>query len=264
MRGEIQISYYSSSSDSDNDCDTSNHQTSAQLSTGSQHQKTPKQKLPLPNELLERFQAPNQVMDNPNEHGGRIRSFPHQRNSWATLVYIPLQTNLTRLYAMLKEELNSVGISVEVIPEPHLSLSKTLVIPYHWIEPLVETLGNNLRHLNRLTIKFNSIEIFCNEEKTRSFIALGANSCKTSLTSIVQAVDKSAQEFKLPTYYEEPNFHASIAWCLQDKTATLKPLLTKLDNIFTQFKLTSDESFHVDVTHIHMKTGNKFYSFPLT
>lgn len=31
----------------------------------------------------------NEVMDDPNFHEGRIRSFPHERGNWATYVYIP-------------------------------------------------------------------------------------------------------------------------------------------------------------------------------
>ncbi|KAL1463345.1 hypothetical protein WDU94_015103 [Cyamophila willieti] len=245
---------YSSSSDSENDCDKPQEPTIA---------KVQKPKLPLPNELLDQFQSPNQVIDNPELHRGRIRSFPHERNSWATLVYIPLKRNLTDLMTLVQKELNSLCIDVEVIAEPHLSLSKTLVIPHHWIQPLVETFGQKLQHLSRFTVKFTSVEIFCNEERTRTFIALGANSSKGSLEKVVQAVDNAAEEFKLAKYYEEPNFHASIAWCVEDKTKQLNPLRKNLSEIFNQFKVMSDDNFHVEVSNIHVKSGNKFYSFPL-
>uniref|UniRef100_A0A8D8M5H0 U6 snRNA phosphodiesterase 1 n=1 Tax=Cacopsylla melanoneura TaxID=428564 RepID=A0A8D8M5H0_9HEMI len=105
---------YSSSSESENECEDS---TCAKV----QNQKP---KLPLPNELLDKYQSPDQVIDNPELHGGRIRSFPHERNSWATLVYIPLQRNLTNLFSLIQKELNSHCINVESIAEPHLSLSK--------------------------------------------------------------------------------------------------------------------------------------------
>lgn len=32
-------------------------------------------------------------MDDPLEHDGRIRSFPHERGNWSTYVYIPCRLN---------------------------------------------------------------------------------------------------------------------------------------------------------------------------
>lgn len=133
---------YSSSSDSEHDCDFFT------TSIGDQKE-TSKPKLPLPNDLLNQFQAQAPVIDDPSQHGGRIRSFPHERNNWATLVYIPLRRDLSQLHTMLKNDLLSHGIQAEIIPEPHMSLSKTLVIPHHWIEPLVDSLGKNMQHIRR-------------------------------------------------------------------------------------------------------------------
>jgi hypothetical protein len=31
----------------------------------------------------------NKPIDNPSLHDGRLRSFPHERGNWSTLVYIP-------------------------------------------------------------------------------------------------------------------------------------------------------------------------------
>lgn len=134
---------YSSSSESDSEVPENNGVIIA--TTPSEN----KQKLPFPTaDLLDSFKSSKPV-DNPAEHGGRIRSFPHERNSWATLVYVPVKNNLTLLHTALQEELSALGINIEIIPEPHLSLSKTLVIPHHWIEPLVDTLGKNLSQLKR-------------------------------------------------------------------------------------------------------------------
>lgn len=133
---------YSSSSESDSEVPENNGVIIA--TTPSEN----KQKLPFPTDLLDSSKSSKPV-DNPTEHGGRIRSFPHERNSWATLVYVPVKNNLTLFHTALQEELSALGINIEIIPEPHLSLSKTLVIPHHWIEPLVDTLGKNLSQLKR-------------------------------------------------------------------------------------------------------------------
>lgn len=48
-----------------------------------------KERLPLPGAIHSMFSDKGQVMDNPAEHGGRIRSFPHLEGNWASYVYIP-------------------------------------------------------------------------------------------------------------------------------------------------------------------------------
>lgn len=42
--------------------------------------------IPLPDELL---QERERHVDDPRDHQGRIRSFPHERGNWASLLYVP-------------------------------------------------------------------------------------------------------------------------------------------------------------------------------
>ena len=48
-------------------------------------------KLPVPCDILSMFGGNDKpcALDDPDVHEGRIRSFPHERGNWASLVYIP-------------------------------------------------------------------------------------------------------------------------------------------------------------------------------
>lgn len=48
-------------------------------------------RLPVPESLKKLFCdfSEEEVLDMPELHGGRIRSFPHERGNWATCIFIP-------------------------------------------------------------------------------------------------------------------------------------------------------------------------------
>jgi len=50
-------------------------------------------RLPLPAEVVGMFNAngsgTDTHVDDPSLHGGRMRSFAHERGNWSSLVYIP-------------------------------------------------------------------------------------------------------------------------------------------------------------------------------
>lgn len=58
---------------------------------GSLQKKDTLRRLPLPESVREMFRdAEEQWTDNSEEeHGGRLRSFQHERGNWATYVYFP-------------------------------------------------------------------------------------------------------------------------------------------------------------------------------
>lgn len=49
---------------------------------------------------------------------------------------------------------------------------------------------------------FDQLSIYCNEEKTRTFIGLQIRSGHDTLLKIVQSLDSSLAEFNLPTFYQ--------------------------------------------------------------
>lgn len=94
----------------------------------------------------------DEVIDDPSKHDGRIRSFKHERGNWATYVYIPIETNLLEdiqdiCLTNLPEKLNFKNSS-----ELHISLTKTVVLQYHFIESFVDTLQTAIRNEERYLI----------------------------------------------------------------------------------------------------------------
>lgn len=140
-------------------------------------------------------------------HGGRIRSFKHERGNWATYVYLPCEANIlyfpcffSTSYLLLSynwvpfvlihlilsqlnflcfcvslfctsdhpeeeflellEELLSVAKARGVVMSPqeefHLSLSQTVVLRHHWIQPFTQSLKKGLLHCRRFALTLNS------------------------------------------------------------------------------------------------------------
>lgn len=141
-------------------------------------------RLPLPGCLLDMF--PEDV-SSPTEdsslHGGRVRSFKHERGSWATYVYLPCKTDTLPLMNQSIDQLPNVLPNLDYSPrvctldhpeeefgelleellslagaggavwtpqeELHLSLSQTVVLRHHWIQPFNRSLRAGLVHCKR-------------------------------------------------------------------------------------------------------------------
>lgn len=53
----------------------------------------PTQRFPVPDSVLSMFSGVEEgPEDDSTKHGGRIRSFPHERGNWATHIYIPCES----------------------------------------------------------------------------------------------------------------------------------------------------------------------------
>lgn len=48
--------------------------------------------MPVPDSVLHMFlDTEEEPVDDPEKHGGRVRTFPHERGNWATHVYVPCE-----------------------------------------------------------------------------------------------------------------------------------------------------------------------------
>ncbi|TMS02167.1 U6 snRNA phosphodiesterase, partial [Larimichthys crocea] len=126
--------------------------------------------LPLPGCLVEMF--PEDVDSPPEDsalHGGRVRTFKHERGNWATYVYLPYHPEDE--FAELLDELLSVAKARGVVLNPqeefHLSLSQTVVLRHHWIQPFTQSLKAGLVHCRRFVCTAGRLKVYCNAERTR-------------------------------------------------------------------------------------------------
>lgn len=229
--------------------------------------------LPSADQLLEcGVKKPKNGGDGTDVHQGRVRSFPHVEGNYATLVYVnvPLPSEfknpLEKILRNLKEKMpdvqpilsshkNAVTSSdylsqlesdTMVQQEYHLSLSRPAPVVFNQIEFIKDSLRHNLRRLEPFVICIeNSLEIFVNEEKTRTFLALKVRgeSLKPQLSAAqqpvthfnlkpkhaksnpikraIEATSKSLVLHGMKPYYQNPRPHISVAWLLGDRSKEL-------------------------------------------
>uniref|UniRef100_A0A1A8IY51 U6 snRNA phosphodiesterase n=1 Tax=Nothobranchius kuhntae TaxID=321403 RepID=A0A1A8IY51_NOTKU len=224
-----------------------------------------KTRLPVPGCLLEMF--PDEDAPQTEDsllHGGRIRSFKHERGNWATYVYFPYHPE--EEFESLMEELlllsQTRGLVLTLQEEFHLSLSQTVVLRHHWIQPFAQSLRRSLSHCKRFLCSAERLKVYCNAEKTRTFLGMEVSPGHAQLLDIIQAVDKTMTEFQLETFYKDPSFHVSLAWCVGDQTEKMKQILQELQS-FVDNREDGASSLILDCAEARCRTGNKTFRFPL-
>uniref|UniRef100_A0A3B5Q1S6 U6 snRNA phosphodiesterase n=1 Tax=Xiphophorus maculatus TaxID=8083 RepID=A0A3B5Q1S6_XIPMA len=192
----------------------------------------PKTRLPLPGCLLSMFPDDDDeaLTEDSSLHGGRIRSFKHERGNWATYVYLPYppEEEFEELLEELLSALGAHGLMLTQQEEFHLSLSQTVVLRHHWIQPFTQSLQSGLSQCGRFACSAATLKVYCNAERTRTFLGMEVSTGHAQLLDLVRVVDKTMIEFQLDTFYKEPSFHVSLAWCVGDQTEKMKELLQEL------------------------------------
>ncbi|KAA6426209.1 MAG: U6 snRNA phosphodiesterase-like [Trebouxia sp. A1-2] len=133
--------------------------------------------------------------DASHKHQGRKRQFPHVEGNFATHVYITAHSPESVKRALLAEldrqkeaipKLEVLGRSVKPddqgIAKPfHLSLSRTVPIKFHQIDPLIASLQAALKQQHSFQLEFCGWRVFMNDEQTRTFLAIPAGLGATEL-----------------------------------------------------------------------------------
>ncbi|XP_059178226.1 U6 snRNA phosphodiesterase 1-like, partial [Physella acuta] len=224
------------------------------------------EKLQLPDSIHSMFQGQHKRwIDNPTDHNNRIRSFPHMEGNWATHIFIPVDKDerfiqfVTDVIQLFKP------LEIETFPEFHVSLSRTVTIRHHWIEPLVDSLRENLKALKSCICDLTEIKLYTNDEKTRTFVCIELSQDEHDLLEYVKAVDKCFAEFKLPPYYSNPSFHISIGWCLGDVVDQVtEAQLLKAKEMLGEFMAANPELSIVLAQQIWCQAGNKSFVISLS
>uniref|UniRef100_A0A9L0ILM8 U6 snRNA phosphodiesterase n=1 Tax=Equus asinus TaxID=9793 RepID=A0A9L0ILM8_EQUAS len=203
--------------------------------------------------------------DDSAKHGGRVRTFPHERGNWATHVYVPYEAGedfLELLDALLPHAQTYVPRLVRM-EAFHVSLSQSVVLRHHWILPFVQALKDRVASFQRFCFTANRVKIYTNQEKTRTFVGLEVTSGHAQFLDLVSEVDRVMEEFELPTFYQDPSFHISLAWCVGDARLQLEgQCLRELQAIVDEFE-DSEILLRVRAGQVRCKSGNKFFSMPL-
>ncbi|KAM9754987.1 U6 snRNA phosphodiesterase 1 [Menidia menidia] len=224
-----------------------------------------KTRLPLPGCLLTMF--PDEMdpqTEDSSLHGGRVRSFKHERGNWATYVYFPYHPE-DEFEEFLEELLSTArarGVGLTPQEEFHLSLSQTVVLRHHWIQPFIQSLKESLTHCRRFVCTAGRLKVYSNAERTRTFLGMEVSSGNTQLLDLVHIVDKTMTEFRLETFYEDPSFHVSLAWCVGDQMEKLKRCIQELQTLVER-REDGPLLLRLDCSELRCRTGNKTFRFPL-
>lgn len=112
----------------------------------------PKTRLPVPGCVLAMFpEEEDPETDDKSLHDGRIRSFKHERGNWATYVYFPYppDEDFIELMEELLEAAGAHGVLLTQQREFHLTVSQTVVLRHHWIQPFTQSLKASLTTCKR-------------------------------------------------------------------------------------------------------------------
>ncbi|XP_059238265.1 U6 snRNA phosphodiesterase 1 isoform X2 [Mustela nigripes] len=235
----------------------------------------PSQRLPVPDSVLHMFlDTEGEPEDDQEKHGGRVRTFPHERGNWATHVYVPYETreDFLDLLDMLLAHAQTCVPRLVRMEAFHVSLSQSVVLRHHWIIPFVQALKDRLASFQRFFFTANRVKIYTNQEKTRTFVGLEVTSGHPQFLDLVSEVDRVMEEFDLTTFYQDPSFHVSLAWCVGDARLPLEGrclrelqlsfLIFWWKNIVDEFE-DPEMVLRAHAEQVRCKSGNKFFSMPL-
>lgn len=216
--------------------------------------------IPLPSTVLTMFDKTKEQEElDQAQFQGRIRSFPHEKNNWASFIYIDVSDlELDEIRNFLLNELE-----VEPTEDAHVSLSRTVSLRHHWIDPVIQGITNGLKDIDRFTIKIDKLQVYCNDDRTRTFVGLEATTGVKPLTKLTQVVNATFQQFSLPKFYNPPKFHVSLVWCLGDKTKEINAILPALEMKMLDLIEDVDDFGKIFIKEAHCKSGNRFFDFKL-
>ncbi|XP_034061757.1 U6 snRNA phosphodiesterase isoform X1 [Gymnodraco acuticeps] len=229
-------------------------------------QQAPKSRLPLPGCLLAMFPDEEDAeTEDSSLHGGRIRSFKHERGNWASYVYLPYhpEEEFMELLEDLLSFASAHGAVLTLQEEFHLSLSQTVVLRHHWIQPFAQSLKAGLMHCKRFLCTAGRLRVYCNAERTRTFLGMEVCAGHVQIMDLVHEVDKTMTEFHLDTFYKDPSFHVSLAWCAGDLTGQMKEGCIQGMQSLVDNHEEGPFVLQLDCEELRFRTGNKTFRFPL-
>lgn len=135
----------------------------------------------------------------------------------------------------------------------HLSLSRTLYVKDHQKELFKQKIIEALRPPNLSKdslfpnkLKCEKVEIYLNDEATRTFVAINVENDEKVL-EIIGIIDNVLKGFGLPIYYKSPKLHFSVFWCQGNQKDTLK--VDVVENNLS--------GIEIEINEIYIKCGNK-------
>ena len=171
-----------------------------------------------------------QEQEDPAGHGGRIRSYPHERGQWTVHVHTPgkwvsLIKNLTYLVSRsVSEDVchrfrhlfdSESKDCLKSMEDFHMSLFRGhCTVRFHHIPLVVDSLTGSLSKFSSFDVVLNQIKVFENDIKSTKFIAAcDARSTDSYVKQLVDTIHQTLSQFvDLKTYDEPFTLHSSLLW----------------------------------------------------
>ncbi|KAH9933275.1 hypothetical protein B0H21DRAFT_84162 [Amylocystis lapponica] len=217
---------------------------------GARHPPPPKKrKLPSLSPAL----LPQAPVDNPALHQGRVRTTPHVEGQFAAYVYVPLIVEcgsllhklLLDVYAFAKAEVPSMqpigllqkpsgeardntelaGPASKKVDERrhscelHISLTRPTFLRAHQRDDFRRAVQAVAKSRPCFTASFATFAELTNDERTRTFLSLEVGAGHAEIKAMSDALAPTLRALRQKEFYEDPRFHASIAWALLEPPA---------------------------------------------
>ena len=138
-----------------------------------------------------------------------MRNVAHTEGNFSSIVYIRVYftEGLFEFYQNLEsfskdhDKNQILMIDKESL---HISLSKTIYLNYHQIDRIVEKMQKAIECFSSFTCNFgmNSLKVFVNEQKTRTFLSLLVKNGKVHFFNVIDSVNKILESFKAETFFK--------------------------------------------------------------
>ncbi|KAI0629889.1 U6 snRNA phosphodiesterase Usb1 [Trametes polyzona] len=191
----------------------------------------PKKLKKLP--ALPAYLAPKGPVDNPALHQGRRRTTPHVDGQFAAYVYVPLLVDrksklynlLLRIFAAAKSIvpiIHAIGFSPtetgsnDVPAELHISLSRPTYLRAHQRAQFKQAVQAAAKSTQKFVASFATFSELTNDERTRTFLTLEIGAGHDNFKALSDSLTPTLRAIRQKEFYQDPRFHASIAWALLD------------------------------------------------
>ncbi|RDB17898.1 U6 snRNA phosphodiesterase [Hypsizygus marmoreus] len=196
--------------------------------------------------------------DNPTLHQGRVRSQPHVEGQWVAHIYVSLiverRSNLHKLLDVVLGEAKVISPTLHDFwptgepskkHELHISLSRPIYLRTHQREGLKAAVKSLSRQFPPFPVSFATFSELVNDERTRTFLALEVGAGHHELRAMSNALTPTLHAIRQKEFYEDPHFHASIAWALLDRPAPSQSLIADVSPTLTEGTLSPSHAVSV-------------------
>ncbi|KAJ1967408.1 poly(U)-specific 3'-to-5' RNA exonuclease [Dispira parvispora] len=186
-------------------------------------------------------------------------------------VPVPFRDGLSDFVERLVTEAQLANPDITAIPSPHhVSLSRPVQLRDFQVDRFVSQLGQELQTFTSFRLSFGSLAHYVNDEHTRSFLALNVGYGRDALSQLLQAVNRVLERFALPTFYDEPRFHLSVASTPTPTgigSATVHRLRMNAADFQGELAYEArcrNSDFLVEVRHVVCRVGRQSYTLSLS